>query len=94
MRQQSWTFACLPFANEGNPRSDNGPEFVAEAVQAWITAVGAKTEALLNRINTWCRNLAASMIKVTSVALWHLNEVRRVETRIKKPAHLEMPQDS
>ena len=36
MRQQSWTFACLPFANEGNPRSDNGPEFVAEAVQAWI----------------------------------------------------------
>jgi len=24
-------------------RSDNGPEFVAEAVQEWITAVGAKT---------------------------------------------------
>jgi transposase InsO family protein len=24
-------------------RSDNGPEFVARAVQAWITAVGAKT---------------------------------------------------
>ena len=24
-------------------RSDNGPEFVAEAVQGWITAVGAKT---------------------------------------------------
>ena len=24
-------------------RSDNGPEFVAKAVQAWITAVGAKT---------------------------------------------------
>ena len=27
----------------GHIRSDNGPEFVAEAVQAWITAVGAKT---------------------------------------------------
>lgn len=24
-------------------RSDNGPEFVAQAVQEWITAVGAKT---------------------------------------------------
>jgi putative transposase len=27
----------------GHVRSDNGPEFVAEAVQDWITAVGAKT---------------------------------------------------
>lgn len=26
----------------GHIRSDNGPEFVAEAVQDWITAVGAK----------------------------------------------------
>ena len=52
MRQQSWTFACLPFANEGNPRSDNGPEFVAEAVQAWITAVGAKT-AYIERGSPW-----------------------------------------
>ena len=24
-------------------RSDNGPEFIAEAVRGWITAVGAKT---------------------------------------------------
>jgi putative transposase len=24
-------------------RSDNGPEFVAKAVQQWIAAVGAKT---------------------------------------------------
>jgi len=27
----------------GHVRSDNGPEFVAEAVREWITAVGAKT---------------------------------------------------
>jgi putative transposase len=27
----------------GHIRSDNGPEFVAKAVQAWITAVGSKT---------------------------------------------------
>ena len=27
----------------GHIRSDNGPEFVARAVQAWITTVGAKT---------------------------------------------------
>ncbi|HXR90255.1 MAG TPA: IS3 family transposase [Steroidobacteraceae bacterium] len=27
----------------GHIRSDNGPEFVAKAVQQWITAVGAKT---------------------------------------------------
>ena len=27
----------------GHIRSDNGPEFVAQAVREWITAVGAKT---------------------------------------------------
>ena len=27
----------------GHIRFDNGPEFVAKAVQKWITAVGAKT---------------------------------------------------
>jgi transposase InsO family protein len=27
----------------GHVRSDNGPEFIAKAVQAWITAVGAQT---------------------------------------------------
>jgi len=30
----------------GHIRSDNGPEFVAKAVQEWITAVGAKTASL------------------------------------------------
>ena len=33
-------------------RSDNGPEFVAEAVQEWITAVGAKT-AYIERGSPW-----------------------------------------
>jgi putative transposase len=27
----------------GHVRSDDGPEFVAKAVQGWITAVGART---------------------------------------------------
>ena len=27
----------------GHVRFDNGPEFIAKAVQTWITAVGAKT---------------------------------------------------
>src|SRR5215207_5567357 len=27
----------------GHIRSDNGPEFIAKAVQEWISAVGAKT---------------------------------------------------
>ncbi len=27
----------------GHVRSDNGPEFIAKAVQSWIRAVGAKT---------------------------------------------------
>ena len=33
-------------------RSDNGPEFVAKAVQTWITAVGAKT-AYIERGSPW-----------------------------------------
>ncbi len=37
------------FIRRGVPdhvRSDNGPEFVAKAVQAWITAVGAETASI------------------------------------------------
>ena len=37
---------CELFLARGVPghiRSDNGPEFIAEAVQKWIAAVGAKT---------------------------------------------------
>ena len=30
----------------GHSRSDNGPEFVAQAVQDWIKAVGAKTATI------------------------------------------------
>ena len=33
-------------------RSDNGPEFVAKAVQEWITAVGAQT-AYIERGSPW-----------------------------------------
>src|SRR5215831_3150858 len=36
----------------GHIRSDNGPEFDAEAVQAWIIAVGAKT-AYIERGSPW-----------------------------------------
>ena len=35
--------ACLPRRIPAWIRSDNGPEFVAEAVRRWITAVGART---------------------------------------------------
>ena len=54
MRQQSWTFACLPFANEGNPRSDNGPEFVAEAVQAWIERGSPWENGYIESFNAAC----------------------------------------
>jgi transposase InsO family protein len=33
----------IPGSAPSHIRSDNGPEFVAKAVQAWIHAVGAKT---------------------------------------------------
>ena len=36
----------------GHIRSDNGPEFVAKAVQEWIVAVGAKT-AYIERGSPW-----------------------------------------
>jgi hypothetical protein len=36
----------------GHIRSDNGPEFVAEAVQEWIAAVGTKT-AYIERGSPW-----------------------------------------
>jgi transposase InsO family protein len=36
----------------GHIRFDNGPEFVAEAVQKWIAAVGAKT-AYIERGRPW-----------------------------------------
>src|SRR3712207_4558946 len=36
----------------GHIRSDNGPEFVAKAVQKWIAAVGAKT-AYIQRGSPW-----------------------------------------
>jgi transposase InsO family protein len=36
----------------GHIRSDNGPEFLAEAVQQWIAAVGAKT-AYIERGSPW-----------------------------------------
>jgi putative transposase len=36
----------------GHIRSDNGPEFVAKAVQKWIAAVGAKT-AYIERGSPW-----------------------------------------
>ena len=36
----------------GHIRSNNGPEFVAEAVQTWITLVAAKT-AYITPSNLW-----------------------------------------
>src|SRR5437899_10439615 len=38
--------------NAGSPRSDNGPEFLAKAVQEWIAVVGAKT-AYIERGSPW-----------------------------------------
>jgi len=43
------------FLAHGTPahiRSDNGPEFIAEAVKAWIAGVGAKT-AYIEKASPW-----------------------------------------
>ena len=40
-------------------RSDNGPEFIAQAVQDWITAVGAKTAYMTPR-SPWGNRYSAS----------------------------------
>jgi transposase InsO family protein len=44
----------------GHIRSDNGPEFVAKAVQGWITAVGART-AYLAPGSPWENGFAESL---------------------------------
>jgi len=43
-------------------RSDNGPEFVAKAVQDWIGAVGAKT-AYIERGSPWENGLIVSVTR-------------------------------
>src|ERR1700678_4223098 len=46
---------CELFVSRGIPthiRSDNGPEFVAEALRAWIATVGART-AYIERGSPW-----------------------------------------
>jgi putative transposase len=45
----------------GHIRSDNGPEFVAEAVQKWIAAVGAKT-AYIERIENFNARLRDELL--------------------------------
>ena len=59
----------------GHVRSDNGPEFVAKAVQTWITAVGAKTaytspQARLGRTVT---SRASTPRSGTNCACWRLS---------------------
>src|SRR2546430_8715899 len=52
-------------------RSDNGPEFVAKAVQEWIAVVGAKTAYIerLNRIQaTSSRGVRACIRRVAGCA--------------------------
>ena len=48
----------------GHIRSDNGPEFIASAVQAWIAAVGART-AFITPGGPWengyCESFNASL---------------------------------
>jgi len=44
--------AVHPAGHPAHIRSDNGPEFVAKAVQEWIAAVGAKT-AYIERGSPW-----------------------------------------
>jgi len=45
----------------GHIRSDNGPEFVAKAVQDWITTVGAKTASIAPAVLGRTATLRASM---------------------------------
>ena len=45
-------------------RSDNGPEFIAEAVRDWISAVGAKTAYIEQgspRENGYCESFSARL---------------------------------
>ncbi len=64
----------------GHIRSDNGPEFVATAVQDWITAVGAKT-AYIEPGSPWENGYIESFNARLRDEL--LN--RRSSTRCRKP---------
>ena len=54
----------------GHIRSGNGPEFVAKAVQKWITAIGAKT-AYITPGSPWENGFIESEITVTRLAQDH-----------------------
>jgi transposase InsO family protein len=48
-------------------RSDNGPEFVAKAVQEWITAVGTKT-AYITPASPWENGFIGPSMRVCAMS--------------------------
>jgi len=60
-------------------RSDNGPEFIAEAVRDWIKAVGAKTayiEPGSPRENGYCESFNGRTYKLLEHTYGRMAELR------------------
>ena len=55
----------------GHVRSDNGPEFIAKAVRAWIAAVGAATAYIEpGTVRTWLGRLGVGALFIEPGSPW------------------------
>lgn len=80
-------------------RSDNGPEFIAKALQDWITAVGAKT-AYITPGSPWENGFIESFNArlrdelLDGEIFYSLNEARVVIESWRRHCNIELPHGS
>ena len=74
----------------GHIRSDNGPEFVAEAVQKWIAAVGTKT-AYIERGSPFNADQAPHVARIQAAGTRSIRACLRQRGRLRSIDRLRRP---
>ena len=77
-------------------RSDNGPEFVAKAVRAWINAVGSKTACIVTGLpweNGYCESFNARFRDelLNAATFYTLKEVQIIIKEWRKHCNTQRP---